>query len=113
MSEDAPRLCACQIQTSGFSHVADGVAAVRKAAREELRRRRALVQARVQHEQHAISAPHLCQRTAHAFLLDDVAALAQARRVDDVHRHAFAVDALAQHVAAVGLRVTEAHLEQR
>jgi imidazolonepropionase-like amidohydrolase len=36
--EDAPRLCACQIHTSGFSHVADGVAAVRKAAREELRR---------------------------------------------------------------------------
>jgi imidazolonepropionase-like amidohydrolase len=36
--EDAPRLCACQIQTSGFSHVADGVPAVRKAAREELRR---------------------------------------------------------------------------
>jgi imidazolonepropionase-like amidohydrolase len=36
--EDAPRLCACQIQSSGFSHVADGVAAVRKAAREELRR---------------------------------------------------------------------------
>jgi imidazolonepropionase-like amidohydrolase len=36
--EDAPRLCACQIHTSGFSHVADGVTAVRKAAREELRR---------------------------------------------------------------------------
>lgn len=36
--EDAPRLCACQIHSSGFSHVADGVAAVRKAAREELRR---------------------------------------------------------------------------
>jgi imidazolonepropionase-like amidohydrolase len=36
--EDAPRLCACQIHTTGFSHVADGVAAVRKAAREELRR---------------------------------------------------------------------------
>ena len=36
--EDAPRLCACQIHTSGFSHVADGVPAVRKAAREELRR---------------------------------------------------------------------------
>jgi imidazolonepropionase-like amidohydrolase len=36
--EDAPRLCACHIQSSGFSHVADGVAAVRKAAREELRR---------------------------------------------------------------------------
>ena len=36
--EDAPRLCACQIQSTGFSHVADGVAAVRKAAREELRR---------------------------------------------------------------------------
>jgi len=31
-------LCACQIRTSGFSHVADGVSAVRKAAREELRR---------------------------------------------------------------------------
>jgi imidazolonepropionase-like amidohydrolase len=36
--EDPPRLCACHIHTSGFSHVADGVAAVRKAAREELRR---------------------------------------------------------------------------
>jgi len=31
-------LCACQIRTTGFSHVADGVSAVRKAAREELRR---------------------------------------------------------------------------
>ncbi len=30
-------LCACQIHTSGFSHVADGVDAVRRAAREELR----------------------------------------------------------------------------
>jgi imidazolonepropionase-like amidohydrolase len=30
--------CACRIHTSGFSHVADGVPAVRKAAREELRR---------------------------------------------------------------------------
>ena len=36
--DDATRLCACQIHSSGFSHVADGVAAVRKAAREELRR---------------------------------------------------------------------------
>ena len=36
--DDAPRLCACQIHSSGFSHVADGVPAVRKAAREELRR---------------------------------------------------------------------------
>ncbi|MBS1106651.1 MAG: amidohydrolase [Deltaproteobacteria bacterium] len=36
--EDAPRLCACSIRSSGFSHVADGVDAVRKAAREELRR---------------------------------------------------------------------------
>jgi imidazolonepropionase-like amidohydrolase len=36
--EDAPSLCGCQILSSGFSHVADGVAAVRKAAREELRR---------------------------------------------------------------------------
>jgi imidazolonepropionase-like amidohydrolase len=36
--EDAPRLCACQIHTTGFAHVADGVPAVRKAAREELRR---------------------------------------------------------------------------
>ncbi len=35
--EDAP-LCACQIHTNGFSHVADGVDAVRKAAREELRK---------------------------------------------------------------------------
>jgi imidazolonepropionase-like amidohydrolase len=30
--------CACRIHTTGFSHVADGVAAVRRAAREELRR---------------------------------------------------------------------------
>ena len=36
--EDAPRLCACEIRSTGFSHVADGVPAVRKAAREELRR---------------------------------------------------------------------------
>ena len=33
---EAP-LCACAIATDGFAHVADGVAAVRKAAREELR----------------------------------------------------------------------------
>ena len=32
-----PRLCACSIQSSGFSHVADGVDAVRRAAREELK----------------------------------------------------------------------------
>jgi imidazolonepropionase-like amidohydrolase len=36
--DDHPQLCACGIRTSGFSHVADGVDAVRKAAREELRR---------------------------------------------------------------------------
>jgi imidazolonepropionase-like amidohydrolase len=36
--DDAPMLCACHIRSTGFSHVADGVAAVRKAAREELRR---------------------------------------------------------------------------
>ncbi|MCZ6462777.1 MAG: amidohydrolase family protein [Proteobacteria bacterium] len=36
--DDAPNLCACTIYSSGFSHVADGVDAVRKAAREELRR---------------------------------------------------------------------------
>ena len=35
---DTQPLCACQIHTNGFSHVADGVDAVRKAAREELRR---------------------------------------------------------------------------
>ncbi len=35
---DAPDLCACRIHTTAFSHVADGVDAVRKAAREELRR---------------------------------------------------------------------------
>jgi imidazolonepropionase-like amidohydrolase len=35
---DAPQVCACAVHTSGFSHVADGVPAVRKAAREELRR---------------------------------------------------------------------------
>jgi imidazolonepropionase-like amidohydrolase len=36
--DDHPQLCACGIRTSGFAHVADGVDAVRKAAREELRR---------------------------------------------------------------------------
>jgi imidazolonepropionase-like amidohydrolase len=36
--DDAPHLCACTIHTSGFSHVADGADAVRRAAREELRR---------------------------------------------------------------------------
>ena len=35
---DTPEVCACQVHTSGFAHVADGVPAVRKAAREELRR---------------------------------------------------------------------------
>ncbi len=32
-----PAICACQIKSSGFSHVADGVDAVRRAAREELK----------------------------------------------------------------------------
>jgi imidazolonepropionase-like amidohydrolase len=32
-----PQLCACSIQSSSFSHVADGVDAVRRAAREELK----------------------------------------------------------------------------
>ena len=36
--DDAPMMCACHIRSTGFSHVADGVSAVRKAAREELRR---------------------------------------------------------------------------
>lgn len=36
--DDAPMPCACHIHSTGFSHVADGVDAVRKAAREELRR---------------------------------------------------------------------------
>jgi imidazolonepropionase-like amidohydrolase len=36
--EDHPTLCACTLHSSGFSHVADGVDAVRRAAREELRR---------------------------------------------------------------------------
>ncbi len=35
---DESALCACQIHSTGFSHVADGVPAVRKAAREELKR---------------------------------------------------------------------------
>jgi imidazolonepropionase-like amidohydrolase len=35
---DEPEVCACRVHTSGFAHVADGVPAVRKAAREELRR---------------------------------------------------------------------------
>jgi imidazolonepropionase-like amidohydrolase len=36
--QDAVELCACRVHTSAFSHVADGVPAVRRAAREELRR---------------------------------------------------------------------------
>jgi imidazolonepropionase-like amidohydrolase len=36
-SDDAD-LCGCRVYSTGFSHVADGVPAVRKAAREELRR---------------------------------------------------------------------------
>ena len=36
--DDAPRLCACTIHSTRFAHVADGVSAVRRAAREELRR---------------------------------------------------------------------------
>jgi imidazolonepropionase-like amidohydrolase len=36
--DDHPMLCACAIHSSAFSHVADGVGAVRRAAREELRR---------------------------------------------------------------------------
>ena len=35
---DNPNLCACTIHSTAFSHVADGVPSVRKAAREELRR---------------------------------------------------------------------------
>lgn len=35
--EDEPRICPCEVYTSGISHVADGVSAVRAAAREELR----------------------------------------------------------------------------
>ncbi|MEO2237321.1 MAG: amidohydrolase family protein, partial [Candidatus Poseidoniia archaeon] len=35
--EPSGELCACRIYSTGFSHVADGVDAVRKAAREELR----------------------------------------------------------------------------
>ncbi len=35
--EDAPSICPCEVFTSGISHVADGVPAVRAAAREELR----------------------------------------------------------------------------
>lgn len=35
--EDDPEICPCQVYTSGISHVADGVSAVRAAAREELR----------------------------------------------------------------------------
>ncbi|MBK9179356.1 MAG: amidohydrolase family protein [Acidimicrobiales bacterium] len=36
--DDAPRLCGCEIHSSSFSHVVDGVDSVRRAAREELRR---------------------------------------------------------------------------
>jgi imidazolonepropionase-like amidohydrolase len=35
---EEPQLCGCRIHSTAFSHVADGVSAVRKAAREELRR---------------------------------------------------------------------------
>lgn len=35
--DNSPRICACSIRTSGFSHIADGVDAVRRAAREELK----------------------------------------------------------------------------
>jgi imidazolonepropionase-like amidohydrolase len=35
---DTPNVCACGAYTSEFSHVVDGVASVRRAAREELRR---------------------------------------------------------------------------
>ena len=35
--DDHPPLCACEIDTTGFAHVADGADAVRRAAREELR----------------------------------------------------------------------------
>lgn len=35
---DHPSLCVCQVHTSRFAHVADGVDAVRRAAREELRK---------------------------------------------------------------------------
>jgi imidazolonepropionase-like amidohydrolase len=35
---DEPQLCACAVHSTGIAHVADGVSAVRKAAREELRR---------------------------------------------------------------------------
>ncbi len=35
---DGQELCACRVYSNGFSHVADGVPAVRRAAREELRR---------------------------------------------------------------------------
>jgi imidazolonepropionase-like amidohydrolase len=35
---DTPSVCACGAHTSAFSHVVDGVASVRRAAREELRR---------------------------------------------------------------------------
>ena len=35
---DEVDVCGCQVFSTGFSHVADGVTAVRKAAREELRR---------------------------------------------------------------------------
>lgn len=35
--EDLPTICPCGVFTSGISHVADGVSAVRAAAREELR----------------------------------------------------------------------------
>src|SRR5262245_2137905 len=35
---EQPQLCACTIHSSRFAHVADGVTAVRRSAREELRR---------------------------------------------------------------------------
>jgi imidazolonepropionase-like amidohydrolase len=36
-AQDHPQLCACNIRSNWFSHVADGVDAVRRAAREELK----------------------------------------------------------------------------
>jgi imidazolonepropionase-like amidohydrolase len=37
VASDHPQLCACSIRTTAFSHIADGVDAVRRAAREELK----------------------------------------------------------------------------
>ena len=53
----------------------------------------------VDHEQHAVGAAHFGGGAAHAFALDGIVRIAQARGVEHVQRQAVDVDAFAQHVA--------------